>query len=171
MRILVLHGPNLNLLGRREPEIYGRLSLADIDAMLARAAGHLEVELTSFQSNHEGRLIDAIHAAIGPAATGRAATGQGAIGRAALTPELVDRGFDGILINPGGLAHSSVALRDALAAGPPALEVHLSNIHAREPFRQTSLTAGACIGGVYGLGAAGYVLALEALVAHLRAKE
>jgi 3-dehydroquinate dehydratase-2 len=158
MRILVLHGPNLNLLGQREPGVYGRASLAAIDAMLMRAAERLGVELASFQSNHEGRLIDAIHAAIG----------HSAIGHGADDPDGNNRGFDGIVINPGGLTHSSVALRDALAAGPPALEVHLSNIHAREPFRQTSLTAGACVGGVYGLGAAGYVLALEGLVAHLR---
>ncbi len=144
MRILVLHGPNLNLLGRREPEIYGRVDLATIDALLGRAAERLRIELESHQSNHEGELIDAIHAAI-------------------------DR-CDGILINPAGLTHSSVALRDALAAGPPALEVHLSNIHARERFRRRSVTAGACLGGVYGLGPAGYVLALEGLVAHLRGR-
>ncbi|MCB0216097.1 MAG: type II 3-dehydroquinate dehydratase [Caldilineae bacterium] len=142
MRILVLHGPNLNLLGRREPELYGLVDLATIDAMLQRAGQRLGIAVDCVQSNHEGQLIDAI---------------QSAIGRC-----------DGIVINPGGLSHSSVSLRDALAAGPPALEVHLSNIHAREPFRQRSLTAGACLGGVYGLGAAGYVLALEGLVARLR---
>ena len=142
MRILVLHGPNLNLLGQREPEHYGRVDLATIDAMLVRAGQRLGVAVECFQSNHEGQLIDAIHAAIGRC--------------------------EGIVINPGGLSHTSVSLRDALAAGPPALEVHLSNIHARERFRQRSLTAGACLGGVYGLGAAGYVLALEGLVARLR---
>ena len=145
MRVLVLHGPNLNLLGRREPEVYGSVDLATIDAMLGRAAERMGLTIETLQSNHEGILIDAIHAAI-------------------------DR-VDGVLINPGGLTHSSVALRDALAAGPPALEVHLSNIHAREPFRKDSLTAGACVGGIYGLGPAGYVLALEGLVALLRGRQ
>ena len=142
MKILVLHGPNLNLLGKREPEHYGTLSLFAIDAMIAERALALGVEVESRQSNHEGVLIDAIHEAI--------------------------EAFDGIVINPGGYSHSSVALRDALAAGPPAVEVHLSNIHARERFRRRSVTAGSCVGGVFGLGAEGYLLALEGQVERLR---
>ncbi len=143
MRILVLHGPNLNLLGRREPDVYGSATLADIDAALESAAARLGVTTTTLQSNHEGVLIDSIHVAINDS--------------------------DGILINAGGYTHTSVALRDALAAGPPAVEVHLSNIHAREDFRRRSVIAPVCVGGVYGFGADSYTLGLEALVAHLRA--
>jgi 3-dehydroquinate dehydratase-2 len=138
LHILVLHGPNLNLLGTREPDIYGSQTLDDINQRLEAAAAGRGATLEILQSNHEGVLIDAIHAAIGRA--------------------------DGIIINPGGLSHTSVALRDAIAAGPPAIEVHLSNVHAREEFRRTSLLAPVCRGGIYGLGAVGYVLALEALV-------
>ena len=143
LRILVLHGPNLNLLGRREPEVYGRVTLAEIDARLHSLAVELGALIDCLQSNHEGVLIDAV---------------QGAIGTR-----------DGILINAGGLTHSSVALRDALAAGPPALEVHLSNIHAREPFRRRSLLAEVCVGGVFGLGADSYLLGLRGLIGRLRA--
>ena len=141
MRVLVLHGPNLNLLGSREPRIYGTDTLAQIDQGLAELAQELGVELRVVQSNHEGRLIDEIHNAIG--------------------------GFDGIVINAGGLTHSSVALRDALAAGPPAVAVHLTNIHAREPFRRTDLIAPVCVGGVFGFGADVYRLGLEALTRHI----
>lgn len=142
LRILVLHGPNLNLLGEREPEVYGRTTLAEIDAQLRDLADELGVEIDCRQSNHEGVLIDAVQEAIGTR--------------------------DGVLINAGGLTHSSVALRDALAAGPPAVEVHVSNIHAREPFRQASLLAGVCVGGVFGLGADSYLLGLRGLVGRLR---
>lgn len=143
MRILVLHGPNLNLLGSREPAVYGHTSLDEINRRLAALAeGHGAV-LEYFQSNHEGALIDAVHDAI-------------------------QRQLDGILVNPGGYGHSSIALRDALAAGPPAVEVHLSNIHAREPFRHTSLLAPVCVGGVYGFGADSYQLGLLGLLARLR---
>ncbi len=145
MRFLVLHGPNLNLLGRREPEVYGRMTLDDINARLEQLALHHDVALDIVQSNHEGALIDAVHAAIGTA--------------------------DGIIVNPGALGHTSLALRDALAAAPPAIEVHLSNVHAREAFRHTSLLAPVCIGGIYGLGAAGYALALEALIDRLTPRE
>jgi 3-dehydroquinate dehydratase-2 len=141
--ILVIHGPNLNLLGAREPEIYGRATLADIDASLAAQAKELDCELESFQSNHEGKLIDRIQQAMGS--------------------------VDGVLINPGGLTHSSVSLRDALGAtGLPIVEVHLSNVFARESFRHHSFIAGIAVGVISGLGARGYVVGLEALVAHIR---
>jgi len=139
MRILVLHGPNLNLLGTREPEVYGRATLAEIDAGLAKLAAAAGARLETFQSNHEGVLIDRIHAARGQ--------------------------VDGLIINPGGLTHTSVALRDALVAvGLPVIEVHLSNIHAREPFRRRSFIAGIARGQITGLGAIGYELALRALL-------
>ena len=138
MRILVVHGPNLNLLGKREPAIYGTQTLADINADLALAAKELGVELDCFQSNHEGELIDRIQEAMSSA--------------------------DGILINPGGFTHSSVALRDALVAtGLPVVEVHLSNVYAREAFRQVSYVSPIATGVISGLGAAGYRFGLEAL--------
>jgi 3-dehydroquinate dehydratase II len=136
-RVLVLHGPNLNLLGTREPAIYGRTTLADIDAGLAARAGELGLAVDCFQSNHEGALIDRV---------------QGARAQAAA-----------IIINPGGYTHTSVALRDALAAvGLPVIEVHLSNVAAREEFRHRSLIAPIAVGQIAGLGAIGYRLALEA---------
>ncbi len=143
MEILVLHGPNLNLLGEREPEIYGRTSLADIDAKLRELAAERGAHIETFQSNHEGALIDRI---------------QTARGR-----------YQGIIINPGGFTHSSVALRDALVASElPLIEVHLSNIHAREAFRQKSLISDIAVGQITGLGAIGYELALLGLLERLK---
>lgn len=151
LRILVLHGPNLNLTGRREPEVYGTTTLADIDARLRAMAADRAVALTIVQSNHEGALIDAIHAAMTP---------DGVSG-----PATPDDGVGGILINAGGLSHTSVALRDAVAAaGVPAVEVHLSNVAAREEFRRTSVLGAVCVGGVYGFGAESYRLGLAALL-------
>lgn len=139
MKILVLHGPNLNLLGVREPDIYGRVGMDEIDKELAVRAKDLGVELRCLQSNHEGVLIDAIHEAMGWA--------------------------DGILINPGAFTHTSLALRDAIASiGIPTVEVHLSNIYAREDFRRRSVIAGVCVGQISGFGANSYYLGLAAMI-------
>jgi 3-dehydroquinate dehydratase II len=144
MRIAVLNGPNLNLLGQREPEVYGRTTLSEIEAAVREAANSLDAEIQWFQTNHEGALVEAV---------------QGLRGRA-----------DGALINAAALTHSSLALRDALlAVRVPFVELHLSNIFAREPERRHSVIADLAIGMVTGFGAQSYLLALQALVARLRA--
>jgi 3-dehydroquinate dehydratase II len=141
--VLVLHGPNLNLLGTREPQIYGHDTLADINARLVAQARTADVALAAFQSNHEGVLVDRVHAAR-------------------------TEGVAYILINPAGLTHTSVALRDALSGTAiPFVEVHLSNIHAREPFRIHSYFSDKAIGTVAGLGAYGYELALSYVLRRL----
>jgi 3-dehydroquinate dehydratase-2 len=144
MRVAVLNGPNLNLLGQREPEVYGRTSLAEIEQMVREAARADGVELDWFQTNHEGAMVEAV---------------QGLRGRA-----------DGALINAAALTHSSLALRDALLAVKiPFVELHLSNIFAREPERRHSVIADLAIGMVTGFGAQSYLLALQALMGRLRA--
>lgn len=141
-RILVLHGPNLNAMGTREPDIYGHATLADIDQRLRTLGGELQVEVECLQTNHEGVLIDALHQARGRS--------------------------DGVLLNAGGLTHTSVALRDAVvAAGLPVVEVHVSNPQARDSFRQRSLLSGAALAVVQGFGADSYLLALRGLAARL----
>jgi 3-dehydroquinate dehydratase-2 len=142
-RILVIHGPNLNLLGRREPEIYGRTTLDEINGQLAALGAQLGLALDTFQSNHEGAIVDCIQHAAGV--------------------------YDGLIINAAAFTHTSIAIRDALAMlKVPVIEVHLSNIHRREPFRHTSMTAGVVTGQILGLGAAGYALALRGLAEMVR---
>ncbi|MFO7313334.1 type II 3-dehydroquinate dehydratase [Rhodothermus marinus] len=144
MKILVLNGPNLNLLGKREPAIYGRITLQQLEKKLREAFPDVTLEFV--QSNHEGELIDQLHRAEA-------------------------EHFDGVVFNPGGYTHTSVAIRDAVAAiSVPVVEVHLSNLHAREPFRQHSLTAAVCEGQIVGLGATGYRLAIQYLIERARQK-
>ncbi len=142
-RLLVLHGPNLNLLGSREPEVYGHDTLADIDARLMKLAQQAGHTLTCLQSNAEHELVDAVHGA-------------------------KTDGVDFILLNPGAFTHTSIALRDALlGVVVPFIEVHLSNVHAREPFRQQSYLSDVAVGVITGLGAHGYELALQAAMARV----
>lgn len=140
MKILVMHGPNLNLLGRREPDIYGSLTLDDINKRLSGLAAELGVEVTFFQSNHEGELVDEV---------------QKAAGR-----------YDAIVINPGAYTHTSIALRDAIVGvGIPAVEAHLSNIYRREEFRRHSFISQVALGVISGFGPDSYLLALRAAAA------
>lgn len=139
MRVLVLHGPNLNLLGERDPALYGTQTLAEIDEAIARDGAAAGVEVRCEQYSGEGAIVDALHAA--------------------------RKQYDGVIINPGAYAHYSYAIADAIAAiGLPVIEVHLSNVAARETFRRTSVTAAACRGAISGLGAEGYRLALRYLL-------
>lgn len=142
LSVLILNGPNLNLLGTRQPQIYGRTTLADVEAMCAAHGQANGFEVACAQSNHEGALVDAIHAAKGT--------------------------HDGIVLNAGAYTHTSIALHDAIAGTElPVVELHLSNIHAREAFRHHSFIAPVAVGMICGFGAAGYTLALDALLGHL----
>jgi len=142
LNILVIHGPNLNLLGTRETTIYGEKSLGEINDLIYSRCESNDCSVTFFQSNHEGAIIDRIHDT---------------------------EALDGIVINAGALTHTSIAIRDAISAvSIPAVEVHLSNIHAREDFRHTSLIAPVCIGQICGFGQHSYLLGTDALISHLR---
>ena len=139
MKVLILHGPNLNLTGTREPEIYGSMTLDEINSRLVEQGRKLGIEVTCQQSNHEGALIDALHEACTWA--------------------------DGVVFNPGGYSHTSIALRDAVAAiGIPVVEVHMSNIYAREEFRHQSIISAVCKGLIAGFGWKSYLLGLKAII-------
>ncbi len=143
MKSLVIHGPNLNLLGKREPEIYGTTTLEEINSLLKGEAVALGIEIESFQSNSEGEIVTRIQDAMGK--------------------------FDGIVINPGAYTHTSVALRDAISStGIPTIEVHISNIYRREEFRKKSFVSGVSVGVISGFGVDSYLLGLSGLVNHLR---
>lgn len=141
-KILLLHGPNLNLLGTREPEVYGSMTMENINDLVRSRAAKYKVDVRAEQSNHEGALVDIIHVARNYA--------------------------DGIVFNPGAYTHTSVALRDAImAVGLPVVEVHMSNVHAREEFRHHSYLAPVCVGQISGFGWQSYILGLDALLGHL----
>lgn len=141
-KILLLHGPNLNLLGTREPEVYGTMTLENINDLVRSRAAKYKVDIRAEQSNHEGALVDIIHVARNYA--------------------------DGIVMNPGAYTHTSVAIRDAISAvGLPVVEVHMSNVHAREEFRHHSYLAPVCVGQITGFGWRSYILGVDALLGHL----
>jgi 3-dehydroquinate dehydratase-2 len=143
MKILVIHGPNLNLLGKREPQVYGTTTLEEINSLLKSQAVALGIEIESFQSNSEGEIVTRIQEAMG--------------------------NFDGIVINPGAYTHTSVALRDAISStGIPVVEVHISNVYRREEFRKKSFVSGVSVGVISGFGVDSYLLGLRGLVNHLR---
>ncbi len=145
MKIAVLHGPNLNLLGRREPEVYGRTTLSEIDKTLEDTGREAGIQIVCFQSNSEGALIDQV--------------------------QRLGAEVSGFIINAGGYSHTSIALLDALVGvDRPYVEVHLSNVMAREPFRHQSLLAGRAVGAIMGFGADSYVLGLRGLMSHLRGR-
>ena len=144
MKILLINGANLNMLGQREPEKYGHTTLKEIEASVINKGRELNVQVDAWQSNHEGDIVDKIQA-------------------------LEKEGYDGLLINAGGYTHTSVVIRDAISSiGIPAVEIHMTNIHAREEFRHTSLLSGVCIGQVVGFKELSYTLALEGLINYLR---
>lgn len=144
LSIGLLNGPNLDILGKREPAVYGNRTLKELEAALMKEAADMGVDLKCFQSNHEGALIESIH-------------------------YWEERGLKGVIMNPAGYGHTSVALLDAiLGSSMPFIEVHLTNIAARESYRHTTLTAQGCLGSIYGFGHAGYSLALRQMVAHLK---
>ena len=146
MKVMIINGPNLNMLGIREKSIYGSTTLKQIEDMVSKKATELGVEASFFQSNHEGEIIEKIQSAL-------------------------DKGIDGIIMNPGGYTHTSVAIRDAmLSVKIPFIEVHISNLSAREAFRQTSMFSDIAAGTISGLGPQGYVLALEAMKEHYENK-
>ncbi|PKQ19958.1 MAG: type II 3-dehydroquinate dehydratase [Actinobacteria bacterium HGW-Actinobacteria-6] len=143
LRVLIMNGPNLNLLGRRETDVYGSKTLEQIEAAIMQVADEMGVTVVFFQSNHEGAIIDKLHEALDD--------------------------FDGIVINPGALTHYSYAVRDAIAAiAMPVVEVHMSNIHGRESFRERSVTAAACTGQISGFGAASYEHGIRAVVQSIK---
>ena len=144
--LLILNGPNLNMLGQRQPDVYGRTSLLEIDALCVEHSKSLGAKCDCFQSNHEGELIDRIHSARGT--------------------------HDGIILNAGAYTHTSIAIMDAVASSEvPTIELHLSNVHAREAFRHTSYLAKVAIGQICGFGPHGYVLSIDAMLAHLATQE
>tara|TARA_Y100001934_G_C12052451_1_gene631407 strand:- start:222 stop:662 length:441 start_codon:yes stop_codon:yes gene_type:complete len=144
MKALFLNGPNLNLLGQREPEIYGSMTLADIEGMVREHAGRHNVEVTFHQSNHEGELVTQVQQAAG--------------------------NYDYVILNAAAYTHTSIALKDAITgAGVNAIEIHLTNVHARETYRRKSIIAQACIGSINGFGVASYILGLEAAILHDKA--